>query len=145
MAVAIVIYSTVNAVFPHYPDNFSNPWFDVTLRFGRAGYLPYNLGWLLGLRGLASAAPYLAVLAALLAALLLGGPGSWRRRGLVALASVALAFCVLVLYHHQLSSRRQPVPVGFIPWMERIWEPRHPGMDLRKLLPRGRVQRTGGR
>ena len=28
---------------------YSNPLFDVTLRFGGAGYLPYNLGWLLGL------------------------------------------------------------------------------------------------
>ena len=29
------------------------------------------------------------------------------------------------------------VPVPFLPWMERIWEPRHEDMDLEKLLPAG--------
>jgi hypothetical protein len=142
--VGVVLYVTIMAVFPHYPDNFSNPWFDVTLRFGRAGYLSYNLGWLLGLRGLPSALPYLLVAGALLFGLLLSAPAArgWRRPA-VGLGAVGLAFLVLLLYHAGLAHRRLPVPVGFLPWMERIWEPRHPGMHLDRLLPTG-DPRTGG-
>lgn len=143
MAISIVLYTTANAVFPHYPENFSNPWFDVTVRFARAGYLPYNLGWLLGLRGLASVLPYLGVLGALLAALLLGGRGRLRQRVVVALGALVVASAILVGYHYQLRDRRLPVPVSFLPWMERMWEPRHPGMDLDRLLPAG-DPRTGG-
>jgi hypothetical protein len=144
VAVSIAIYVTIMAVFPHYPDNFSNPWFDVTLRFGRAGYVAYNLGWLLGLRGLPSALPYLAIAAALLVALLGAGGGLRRwQRGAVVAGALALAFSLLVLYYSGLSRRTQPVPVGFLPWMERIWEPRHRGMNLQRLMPAG-DPRTGG-
>jgi hypothetical protein len=143
IAVGVIMYITIQAVFPHYPDNFSNPWFDVTLRFGRAGYLCYNGGWVLGLRGLASAAPYLAVSGALLLALLAGGALTRRQRLAVAGGALALAFSLLLAYHAQLANRRMPVPVKFLPWMEQIWEPRHPGMHLRKLLPAG-DPRTGG-
>lgn len=144
IVVGIVLYVTIMAVFPHYPDNFSNPWFDVTLRFGRAGYVSYNLGWLLGLRGLASAIPYLAVAGLLCTVLLLAAPNvrGWRRPAL-ALSSLAVAFSILVLYHAGLAYRRLPVPVRFLPWMERIWEPRHAGMHLDRLLPAG-DPRTGG-
>jgi 4-amino-4-deoxy-L-arabinose transferase-like glycosyltransferase len=143
MALSILIYVTANAVFPHYPENFSNPWFDVTLRFGRAGYLPYNLGWLLGLHGLASAVPYLVVLGGLLAALLWGRTGRLWQRAVVAVGAVALAFSILLVYHHQLSDRRMPVPVAFLPWMERMWEPRHEGMHLDRLLPAGDPRTVG--
>jgi len=143
IALSMIIYLTVSAVFPHYPDNFSNPWLDVTLRFGRAGYFPYNLGWLLGLKGLASAIPYLVVAGALLFLLIGSGPLlRWQRATVTALA-LLLAFSITLYYHHQLSSRRMPVPVSFLPWMERIWEPRHEGMDLRKLLPVGDPRTCG--
>jgi hypothetical protein len=143
MAVSIVLYVTIEAVFPHYPDNFSNPWFDVTLRFGRAGYLPYNLGWLLGMEGLASALPYLALAGALVLALLFGGAVRGWRRVVMVLGAVGLAFSLLVLYHQQLSRRAMPVPVRFLGWMAQIWEPRHRGMDVRRLLPAGDPRRSG--
>jgi hypothetical protein len=143
MIVSMVIYLTSNAVFPHYPENFSDPWFDLTLRFGRAGYLPYNLGWRLGLKGLASAVPYLVVGGALLAALLLGGAASPRQRTAVFASSLIVALLVFSFYRAQLRYRHLPVPVGFLPWMERIWEPRHPRMDLRRLLPVGDPKTCG--
>jgi hypothetical protein len=145
MATSIVIYLLANAVFPHYPESFSNPWFDVTIRFGLAEYLPYNLGWLLGLTGLWSVLPYLVVIAALIAALLLGGWGGGRawQRVVTALGGVAVVAVILGGYHLQLSNRRLPVPVRFIPWIESIWEPRHPRLQLRRLLPAG-DPRTGG-
>jgi len=142
MAVGMVIYTTTNAVFPHFPENFSNPWFDLTLRFGLAGYVTYNAGWLLGLKGLASVAPYLAAVALLLVATLAGGPHRGWRRGAVVAGSLGVMLLVMVAYHAQLAHRRLPVPVRFLPWMEQIWEPRHPGMDLKNLLPGGDA-RTG--
>ena len=39
------------AVYPHYPEQFDNPVFDLTLPLLGAGYAPYGLGWLLRLRG----------------------------------------------------------------------------------------------
>ncbi len=137
VAAAILFYTTANATFPHYPENFSNPWFDVTLRFGLAGYLPYNLGWRLGILGLPSVLPFLGVVLLLLGALLAGGPGTRRQRAGVAAGAVCVLVALLLAYHTQLSSRRLPVPVSFLPWMEKIWEPRHSGMDLDKLLPAG--------
>lgn len=137
MLVSILLYTTANAVFPHYPENFSNPWFDVTLRFGLAGYLPYNLGWLLGLQGLASLAPYLAAVAVLIGLLVWGTRRTgelWWQRSLAALLSLVIAAGVVAGYHRQLRHRRMPVPVAFLPWMERMWEPRHPGMQLKRLL-----------
>ncbi len=137
MALAMLLYCTANATFPHYPENFSNPWFDVTLRFGLAGYLPYNLGWRVGLKGLVSALPFLAVLAALLLWLLFGGPGGGRARAGVGAWALCVVAAVLLAYYVQLGHRRMPVPVAFLPWMERIWEPRHEGMDIELLLPAG--------
>jgi len=143
MAVSIVIYLLSNAVFPHFPESFSNPLFDVTLRFGAAGYLPYNLGWLLGLEGLPSALPYLAVVIVVVVVLTLGGAGALWQRAACALVSLALVAAVMGLYAHQLGDRSLPVPVRFLPWMERIWEPRHEGLDLRKLLPAGDPRTSG--
>ncbi len=139
---AILINTSLNAVFPHYPDNFSNPLFDVTLRFSRAGYLPYNLGWVLGLKGLASAIPYIAVVLTLIILLIAGGKVRPWRRLAVTSGAVAIMAALLLFYHSQLSNRALPVPASFLPWMERIWEPRHSGMDLQKLLPVGDL-RTG--
>ena len=143
MALSILFYVTTNAVFPHFPENFSNPWFDVTLRFGRAGYVAYNLGWLLGLKGLVSAIPYLLVLIALITALLLGGQGRWWQRGVVAVGALAIMSSIIFCHYQGLWHRSHPLPVKFMPWMERMWEPRHGGMDLKKLLPRGNPEQSG--
>ena len=135
-AASILFYVTINAVFPHFPGNFSDPWFDVIVRFGRAGYLPYNLGWSLGLTGVASALPQLAVALALWIALLLGGQRPRRARLLRGGLALALVALLVGFYYGQLSYRRMPVPNDqFIGWMEGMWEPRHPRMDPRRLLP----------
>jgi Dolichyl-phosphate-mannose-protein mannosyltransferase len=143
MATSIVIYLLSNAVFPHYPESFSNPLFDVTLRFGGAGYLPYNLGWLLGLEGLPSVLPYLVVVVALVIALALGGAGRLWQRAACAVVTLALVAAVFGLYARQLNDRPLPVPVRFLPWMERIWEPRHAGMDLQRVMPSGDPRSSG--
>ncbi|MCC6746600.1 MAG: hypothetical protein IT371_03015 [Deltaproteobacteria bacterium] len=137
MALGIAIYVPVSAVFPHFPDNFSNPVFDVAWRFGGAGYWPYSLGWLLGLEGLGSAIPYLGSAVGLVLLLLWRSePGPRARR--LALTAGALAVVVVVLgaYWGMLAYRRQPVPERFLGWMEQIYEPRHAGMSLAKITRR---------
>ena len=133
MVASIVIYASVNAVFPHYPDNFKQPLFDVTWRFASAGYLPYNAGWLLGLEGVASVLPYFVVLAVLCAALLWSGRGRAGPRVANALAALAVVVSLLGGYWYGLAFRSKPPPYYFMPWMERMWEPRHDAMSLDKL------------
>jgi hypothetical protein len=93
-----------------------------------------NAGWALGLRGLPTVFPYVVLVAALLVTtIFMVAPQVLRR--LVSLAG-ALLVAVLILgaYRFQLSYRPRPVPYAFLPWMHKIWEPRHPGLNLRKLL-----------
>jgi hypothetical protein len=129
---AIVTYTTAAAVFPHYPSGFSHPWFDITVRFGAAGYLPYNLGWFFGLQGLASAIPYLGILAALLLALTARGPGLRRRllHATAALAITALLFCG----SWALLCQRQPLRTDAISWLGAKWDPRRPPEHAPALL-----------
>ncbi|HVR62184.1 MAG TPA: hypothetical protein VMU50_09810, partial [Polyangia bacterium] len=67
------------AIYPHYPEQYDNPVFDLTLPLLGAGYVPYSLGWLLGAPGLWSLAP---LAAAVLAAVSfgVGGPDQRPRR-----------------------------------------------------------------
>jgi hypothetical protein len=84
------------AVYPHYPEQYDNPVFDLTLPLLGDGYVPYSLGWLLRVHGPWSLVPLgVGVLAAL--ALAIGGPDQRRRRyWLHAGGAVAIALCVLV-------------------------------------------------
>lgn len=143
MTFSIIIYLLVNAVFPHYPESFSNPWFDVTWRFSRAGYLPYNLGWLLGGKGVITLLPYLFVAVVFLIALHLGSLKSWSKRIGVTITSLALASAIGFFYYGQLHYRSAPVPVGTLMWMHKIWEPRHPGLNPNKLIPAGDLRTAG--
>jgi hypothetical protein len=69
VVVAIVIYTTTALEYPHWPDRFEhqNPLYQVTFRLLREGYAPWSLGWLVGLRGLASLVPVLLVAVAIVA------------------------------------------------------------------------------
>jgi len=57
--VGIFVYGVSCAEYPHFPEKFKNPLYEVTLRLLREGHAPYNAGWLIGLRGFASVVPYL--------------------------------------------------------------------------------------
>jgi hypothetical protein len=94
VAVSVVIYGVSNALYPHFPDRFANPLYEVTFRLLADGYAPYNLGWIFGLRGLASLIPYLAVLGALLVWVAI--PSRHQLRS--GLAGLALAAAVLAAY-----------------------------------------------
>ena len=64
VTVGVTIYGLSSGLFPYFPERFENPLYELVLRLIGDGLSPYNLGWLLGLRGLAALAPYLVVLAA---------------------------------------------------------------------------------
>ena len=89
LTVPSVLLNVVSgALYPHYPEAFDNPVFDLAFPLLGAGYTPYGLGWLLGWRGLLAMAP-VAVLVAAALALVVAGDDPRPRRAAVHLARVA--------------------------------------------------------
>jgi len=94
MVVGIVVYALSCALYPHFPERFKNPLYQVTFRLIRDGYAPYNLGYVFGLRGFWSMVPLFAVLAALIVYALVPARRYWRS-GLLA---AGLAVAILASY-----------------------------------------------
>ncbi|HXJ20622.1 MAG TPA: hypothetical protein VMT03_10340 [Polyangia bacterium] len=94
LAAASAVLNVVSgAVYPHYPESLQNPVFELAFPLLAAGATPYGLGWALGLRGLASMAP-LVLLVAGAFGLVAAGPDRSRR---AAHAGLALAIAGLFL------------------------------------------------
>jgi hypothetical protein len=93
---SVLLNVVSGALYPHYPEQFDNPVFDLAFPLLGAGYLPYGLGHSLSLPGLWAMAPLgLVVLAAL--ALLAGGADARPARAGAHLAialAIAAAFLV---------------------------------------------------
>jgi len=66
IAAAIVIYTLSCAQFPHFPEKFHNPLYELTFRLIGDGLAPPNAGWFIGLRGFASLVPYLLLVGGLI-------------------------------------------------------------------------------
>jgi hypothetical protein len=80
LTVPSVLLNVVSgALYPHYPEAFDNPVFDLAFPLLGAGYTPYGLGWLLGLRGLAAMAPLAALVLSALALVAAGDDPRPRR------------------------------------------------------------------
>lgn len=92
--VGVVIYGLSCALFPHFPEKFANPLYELVLRLLGDGLAPYSLGWLLGLRGALALAPYLVVLAGVIAYVACPTRASWKS----ALLGVAGAAVILIAY-----------------------------------------------
>jgi hypothetical protein len=81
------------AYFPHFPETYDNPVFDLVVPLVLSGHAPHNLGRWFGLRGGWSMAPLSLVVAfgwvVSLGILRRGGEHAWRRRvGVLVLAGV---------------------------------------------------------
>jgi hypothetical protein len=93
--VGLVTYGLTAALYPYFPDSkFVNPVHEITLRMLADGHAPWNLGWLIGLRGLASLLPYLAVLAGLATWAALPERAGWRG----AIVAAGVAAIVVIAY-----------------------------------------------
>lgn len=93
IAVGVAIYALATITFPHWPDSFRNPLYEVTLRLLGEGLVAPNPLRALGVPGWASALPYLALVAGLLGWAIARAAG-WRAVVLAAL----LAAGVVVAY-----------------------------------------------
>jgi hypothetical protein len=92
--VGIAVYALSCAEYPHFPEKFANPLYEVTFALIGDGRAPYNLGYAVGLRGLASLVPYLLVLAAVVGYLLVPVRDRWKSGAL----AVAVAGAILAAY-----------------------------------------------
>jgi len=133
LAVASILLNVVSGtMYPHYPEAFDNPVFDLAWPLIKEGFVPYSLGWWLRLPGRASLLPIgLATLAAL--SLCLRGETSWtgRRRawhGLAALTVSAMFLVPLGLYGRapRLDEQRAMAIV------KTLWEPPLPAPQPRE-------------
>lgn len=68
--VGIVINVIAATTYPHWPTDFVNPLYEVSIRLLREGYAPRSVGRLFGLAGFASLAPLYAGIAGLVLVLL---------------------------------------------------------------------------
>jgi len=104
---SIVIYALIVATFPHFPEKYKFPLFDLVGPLVSDGYVAYNVGRLFGLEGRASLLPYFGALTLLLVYLAAGPSLLARRFGpiharrlLAGTLAVVLAVAVLGVYQH---------------------------------------------
>jgi hypothetical protein len=100
VATGVVVYSVSTAVFPHFPEKFGNPLYEVSWRLIADGLAPYNLGYALGLRGPASLVPVFIIVAAVLVGVGLA-PG-WRDRRHRLATSLGLAGAAAIVSAYRL-------------------------------------------
>jgi hypothetical protein len=100
---SVVLNVVSGAVYPHYPEAFDNPVFDLTFPLLGDRYVPYSLGWLVGLPGLWSLLPLAVLVSSALAPGLAGEdrrPNAWLAHATIAIFVGALFLFPLSLYRH---------------------------------------------
>jgi hypothetical protein len=122
---SIVLNVVSGAVYPHYPEQFDNPVFDLALPLLGAGYTPYGLGWLLHLGGAWAMAPLALVAMAALALPAAGDDGHddrvwpWARQLGLALAIAAVYLGALGAYGRKPSAAEAAATAT----VRQLWEP----------------------
>jgi hypothetical protein len=123
VVVAIVVYATSSALFPHFPERFGNPLYDVTFALLRDGAAAPNVGSALGVVGTAGLLPYFAILVGVVGATVHHA----ARPRWPALAGVAIAIMVIAAYHWfpraNVESQRayRDYVLGAMPPPQRLW------------------------
>ena len=119
------------ALYPHYPEAFDNPVFDLTLPLLRDGFVPYSLGWWLGLPGLWSMLPLAAIVLGALAPGVSGDdarPRRWLAHVALALGVAAIVLVPLSLYGR--TSRADEARATAL--VRGTWEPKPPPAQTAK-------------
>lgn len=94
VAVSVFLNGISAATYPHYPEQFNNPIFDLALPLWRAGYIPSGLGHTLGLPRLWALLPVATLwLTALTIAAM---TGTTTRRLLRLIIALAVALAILI-------------------------------------------------
>jgi hypothetical protein len=93
IVIGVVIYSLSSATFPYWPDSLKNPIFSVTFRLFGDNLVARNPATALGLDGIASITPYLAVVIGLVG-LAITRVASWRGT----IVAVLVATAVIAAY-----------------------------------------------
>lgn len=96
--VGVFVYTASIVEFPHFPEKFKNPLYEVTLRLAGDGLAAPNAGQVVGLGGAWSLVPYALVVAAVWGAVLVGRRGPWRARLVAAAVAVAVSAAIVVAY-----------------------------------------------
>lgn len=96
--VGVFVYAASIVQFPHFPEKFKNPLYEVTLRLWGDGLAAPNLGHRLGLPGAWSLAPYVVLVGAVWAAAVLGRRGPWRPRLVAGAVAMAVTAAIVVAY-----------------------------------------------
>jgi len=117
-----VFYTYVSTVvFPHFPEVYRNPFYQLALPLIREGYAPYSIGRLLGLEGFYSYLPAFVLAAGLLFYLALRGlrPVHIARR--IFIMAVVLTLAVAPFYNvHTKHNRQESWHDNFV---RKIYEP----------------------
>ncbi|MBM4394764.1 MAG: hypothetical protein FJ087_03630 [Deltaproteobacteria bacterium] len=133
VAVSVVVYGLSSALYPHLPDYIDNPFFEFLLPLLRTGHVPWTLGHLVGLSGLAALLPYLLVLSALVAAVVWAGasfpaddgsapPPAPRTRRKAAALVVLVAFIGMWAMSLPATEDREAIKTN-IELADHVWEP----------------------
>lgn len=96
--VGVFVYTASIVEFPHFPEKFKNPLYEVTLRLLGDDLAAPNLGMIAGLPGAWSLVPFALVVCAVWGAVIVGRHGPWRSRLVAAAVSVAVTVAIVVAY-----------------------------------------------
>jgi len=129
VAVSVALNGLSAATYPHYPEQFDNPVFDLALPAWRAGYVPSGLGHVLGLPRLWALLPVAILWAAALGVALAPAQPArvdsrrrvrWPREGAIALGLATLCLGLLASYgRHPSAAETRATDV-----VRSLWDPR---------------------
>ena len=122
IAVSVFLNGVSAATYPHYPEDYDNPVFDLALPLWRDGYVPYGLGHALGLPRLWALVPVaLLWLVAIGIAIV---TGARRPREALGRLGAALLVAVVVLTPLALYGRKpSPAEQHATAAVRSLWEP----------------------
>jgi hypothetical protein len=120
---SVVLNVVSGALYPHYPEQYDNPVFDLAFPLLGAGYAPYGLGHVLHLPGAWALAPLALIVLAALALVTAGDdPRPRRTAGHVALAlAIAAAFLLGLSAYGRTPRPDEARATGTV---HLLWEPR---------------------